>query len=148
MVAVLIFALVVVVALVLLSVSRFEIIWFRKPPEPPLLPEPESEGEGPYRLSGEVPDESEVEVIANKLITCNPERTSEDGDRLTDYELEMVRKNVCPDCEHEGFLGGPCGGMAQNIKCANDECGSRFNDLGMFGVDRISGVSSDRRRDG
>lgn len=33
----------------------------------------------------------------------------------------------CPDCHGDMFLMGPQGGCAQNIKCANKECGSEFN---------------------
>lgn len=67
-----------------------------------------------------------------------------DGESLTDYERGRVKADRCPDCGHEGFLGGPRGGMARNFKCANEACGSRFNDLGMFGIDRISDPSPDK----
>jgi hypothetical protein len=46
---------------------------------------------------------------------------------------------VCPDCGKkidDYMLAGPRGGIAQNIKCSF--CGSFFNDMGPFGVDRIS----------
>ena len=33
--------------------------------------------------------------------------------------------NACPDCGSENYIGGPCGGAAQNIKCAG--CGHYFN---------------------
>ena len=47
----------------------------------------------------------------------------------------VVKKNTCPDCKVKGqWLGGPCGGLAQNIKCAN--CGSRFN-VTFFCADRV-----------
>lgn len=31
----------------------------------------------------------------------------------------------CPDCASESFHEGPCGGLSQNIKCA--DCGHWFN---------------------
>ena len=50
-------------------------------------------------------------------------------------KLECVRKNKCPDCGTKGrILAGPCGGMAQNVKC--DNCGSEFN-ITPFGVVRL-----------
>lgn len=33
----------------------------------------------------------------------------------------------CPDCGNEIFYYGPHGGACQNVMCANDDCGSRFN---------------------
>lgn len=71
-------------------------------------------------------------------------RTNQDGDKLNGVEEKLARLGVCPDCEHKGFLAGPRGGMAQNFKCASSECGSRFNDMSLFGIERISDVSPDR----
>ncbi len=34
--------------------------------------------------------------------------------------------HVCPDCAGAEFNMGPQGGMSQNIKCANPDCGSEF----------------------
>ena len=42
------------------------------------------------------------------------------------YQALYVR-HECPDCSGEKFTMGPQGGMCQNIKCANDQCGSEFN---------------------
>lgn len=50
-------------------------------------------------------------------------------------EEKSLRKNICPDCGHKEFLAGPEGGGSQNFKCAY--CGSRFNDMGPFGMERI-----------
>jgi len=36
-------------------------------------------------------------------------------------------RHRCPDCGEAEFLEGPTGGISQNIKCANDACGSEFN---------------------
>lgn len=50
--------------------------------------------------------------------------------------VSVVENNQCPDCKKFGFLAGPRGGLAQNVKCANRECGSRFN-VTPFSADRI-----------
>lgn len=34
---------------------------------------------------------------------------------------------ICPDCGETDFLAGPKGGLSQNIRCANPECGAKFN---------------------
>lgn len=50
-------------------------------------------------------------------------------------KLECVRENKCPDCKMKGqILAGPCGGMAQNVKCGS--CGSEFN-ITPYGVERL-----------
>lgn len=42
--------------------------------------------------------------------------------------FKMVATNdTCPDCGHKGFLGGPSGGMSQNVYCGNVHCRSGFN---------------------
>ena len=41
------------------------------------------------------------------------------------FEALAVR-HVCPDCGGDKFNMGPSGGMSQNIKCSNMECGSEF----------------------
>ncbi len=45
---------------------------------------------------------------------------------------------ACPDCGGCLFLEGPHGGLSVNFKCKN--CGSEFNDMGPFGVERISPI--------
>lgn len=59
-----------------------------------------------------------------------------------DPMVHMIREGLCPDCAHEGFYEGPSGGASQNIMCANDACGSRFNvavwPAPIFYVERIS----------
>ena len=43
----------------------------------------------------------------------------------TEEEL-LVEQLICPDCRAEQrFLAGPCGGVAQNIKCG--KCGLELN---------------------
>lgn len=46
-----------------------------------------------------------------------------------EYKLfEIVHlKDTCPDCDGNGFYGGPRGGMSQNIFCRNVKCRSGFN---------------------
>lgn len=46
----------------------------------------------------------------------------------------QIATNRCPDCDHEGFLEGPSGGISTNIKCANAECGARFNITPLIGI--------------
>lgn len=41
----------------------------------------------------------------------------------------------CPDCGNKDFLEGPSGGLCVNFKC--NKCGSTFNDMGPFGIERI-----------
>ena len=41
----------------------------------------------------------------------------------------------CPDCGGSKFLEGPHGGLSVNFKCAG--CGSEFNNMGPFGIERI-----------
>lgn len=61
------------------------------------------------------------------------------GETRQKWEGEEGRKeffdNGCPDCGSTKFLEGPSGGMCVNFKCAT--CGSKFNDMGPFGVERI-----------
>lgn len=59
---------------------------------------------------------------------------------LTKEELNDIycNKDECPDCGmsiYKYMLMGPEGGGAVNIKCSY--CGSFFNDMGPFGIDRI-----------
>jgi predicted RNA-binding Zn-ribbon protein involved in translation (DUF1610 family) len=42
---------------------------------------------------------------------------------------------VCPDCGNAIFLRGPRGAESINFKCRG--CGSAFNHMGPFGVERI-----------
>ena len=67
-----------------------------------------------------------------------------DYGELNEKELATVRQGRCPDCSGIGFLGGPSGGLCQNFKCANPQCGSRFNDMGPFGIERISRPSPEK----
>lgn len=55
--------------------------------------------------------------------TKSPKKDEPKQDSLG--ELEPLRQARCPDCDGEEFLGGPEGGICQNIKC--EGCGSKFN---------------------
>lgn len=87
---------------------------------------------------------SVVSLLQRKEEEVEPLRSYADRESLTEWEIGQVGSGRCPDCEHEGLLAGPRGGMAQNFKCANSGCGSRFNDMGPFGIDRISDPSPDK----
>lgn len=72
-------------------------------------------------------------------------RTTKNGEMLTKDEMTRFLKPLsnknyrahCPDCETE-LLEGPHGGLSVNFACPHKECGSRFNFMGPFGVERIS----------
>jgi hypothetical protein len=77
-------------------------------------------------------------------------RTTKDRERLTDDELAFIVESAkagqpaCPDCGRAPLLEGPSGGLSVNVYCGNDECGSRFNDMGAFGWERITDASPNR----
>ena len=66
--------------------------------------------------------------------------SARDRDICSDEEREAVRKRVCPDCTLP-LTEGPHGGLSVNWWCHNTACGSGFNDMGPFGVERISDAS-------
>lgn len=51
----------------------------------------------------------------------------------------------CPDCNGDKWFEGPSGGMCVNISCVG--CGSRFNDMGPFGLQRLDSVDTTIKRD-
>jgi len=66
-----------------------------------------------------------------------PKRGSEVGEQLTEEEKNDTYSNRCPDCGSKGsFLEGPHGGLAVNFKCGH--CDASFNDMGPFGIERLS----------
>jgi hypothetical protein len=67
-------------------------------------------------------------------------RTTKNGERLCSLEEEVFRTGHCPDCV-QNLCEGPSGGMSVNYCCLI--CGSKFNDMGPFGIDRISDASPD-----
>jgi hypothetical protein len=48
----------------------------------------------------------------------------QDDEALTAW---FQANNTCPDCGGSSFGSGPEGGMSQNIRCENAECGSQYN---------------------
>ena len=72
-------------------------------------------------------------MSTRKYEECSPE------------EHKAVAAHVCPDCGsplHEG----PHGGLSVNWLCPNPKCGSKFNDMGPFGSERISDRQPRRER--
>ena len=80
----------------------------------------------------------------------NMKRTYKNGESLTDNECDFIYGRLrlklpcCPDCESGDFLEGPSGGGSTNVKCSNKQCGSLFNLMPPFGIDRISDASPDK----
>lgn len=76
------------------------------------------------------------------LFTTKPEsRTTQYNEWLTEFELGIISKNKCPDCECSSLLPGPEGGGSKNYYCLRKTCGSGFNLVGPFGVQRITNKS-------
>lgn len=88
-------------------------------------------------------------VVAVIIVFLPPERdpairikdrqTRSDPGRQERRDCEAIRKGVCPDCGSAELLGGPSGGMSQNVLC--NHCLSEFNvhsgfGTGAFRVDR------------
>lgn len=70
------------------------------------------------------------------------EQAHKDLERCTKEEAYLVQTGKCCDCE-EMLADGPSGGLSINMYCLNPKCGSRFNDMGPFGVERISDAQPD-----
>lgn len=80
-------------------------------------------------------------VIDNTLIVeleRTMHRTSLAGAKLSEREESIIVKSTCPDCGHHPLMEGPHGGLSVNVHCGNPECGSKFNFMGPFGVERIT----------
>lgn len=60
-----------------------------------------------------------------------------DGERLDEEERAIFCTGQCPDC-FGPLTEGPHGGLSVNVLCTTPSCGSKFNWMGPFGVDRIS----------
>lgn len=71
------------------------------------------------------------------------DRSTENGQSLTSYELDFTVRGRCPDCDGD-LLVGPQGGCSVNVRC--DRCGSKFNVVpGLRMGERISDPSPDPR---
>jgi hypothetical protein len=63
--------------------------------------------------------------------------TSQEQEELDHEERRVFRSGLCPDCSAP-LEEGPHGGLSVNMYCSRAACGSRFNEMGPFGVMRIS----------
>lgn len=81
-------------------------------------------------------------LLGHKTTPPTFDRTTLKGAQLNEREtLLLCEHGRCPDCE-AGLVEGPHGGLSVNYYCAdNTTCGSRFNVMGPFGVERISEAS-------
>lgn len=61
-------------------------------------------------------------------------------------DKRFIERGTCPDCGEKNLLGGPSGGMSQNVACNN--CLMEFNVHhsfgGLLGVDRTGKLSETR----
>jgi hypothetical protein len=74
-------------------------------------------------------------------------RSTKDREKLTEDEMQIIREkgeDTCPDCTTGPVVEGPSGGLSINRYCINPDCGSRFNDMGPFGWERISDRSPNK----
>lgn len=79
---------------------------------------------------------------AETLAGLTKHRTFWEGQKLSDGEIKFLEGGTCPDCGHKGLLEGPHGGLSVNYYCGDQEkCGSRFNVMGPFGIERITDAS-------
>ena len=97
------------------------------------------------------PDVGESDSDTEEQVVAPPEpkrekRTYLNGDRLTKYEEDLIYSSQrCPDCGKGRLMRGPSGGGSQNYRCDNEDCGSSFNEMGIFGWQRISDASPNKR---
>lgn len=64
------------------------------------------------------------------------QRDGKEVPMLSHEEEARFRQGICPDCTYECLARGPSGGGSQNYLCQH--CGSKFNEMGPFGIERIS----------
>jgi hypothetical protein len=91
-----------------------------------------------YFLFWDRPPGNDLPVFCNDGRLGLVPRSSKEGDACLANETHLVQSvRQCPDC---GTLlrEGPHGGLSVNWYCNGASCGSRFNDMGPFGVQRIS----------
>lgn len=74
------------------------------------------------------------------------EAISEPRKPSPDRDKRLIAEGLCPDCGRAELLGGPSGGMSQNIGC--NHCLMEFNVHhhfgGILGVDRTGKMSESR----
>jgi hypothetical protein len=64
-------------------------------------------------------------------------KTSKKGEKLNFQERVLFTKGCCPDCGAP-VLEGPSGGLSVNYLCASALCQAKFNEMGPFGVERLT----------
>lgn len=64
--------------------------------------------------------------------------SSKSNERLDRTEEKMFRDGICPDCRERRLVMGQPEARCIKYTCMNEKCGTRFSDLGLFGVERIS----------
>lgn len=72
------------------------------------------------------PEPSVVKKAAMAVLPQNKFKLAK-GEQPSPEMLHFAKYGTCPDCGSNDFYMGPRGGMAMNIGCANDMCGSWFN---------------------
>lgn len=90
-----------------------------------------------WRKMRRIQVEKHEKVMARRQETNN---TALMGELLSKREEHFFRAGTCPDCG-ASLLIGPRGGMSVNYGCGNPNCGSRFNDMGAFGIERLTHAS-------
>jgi ribosomal protein L37AE/L43A len=63
--------------------------------------------------------------------------TTRKYEKCSDEEHRSIAVHTCPDCG-QPLQEGPHGGLSVNWLCMNPRCGSKFNEMGPFGSERIS----------
>jgi hypothetical protein len=82
-----------------------------------------------------------IEQVPTKPPVPRMSWSTKDGDYLTDTERGIFVRGLCPDCVTGPLREGPHGGGSVNWYCGNVMCQSRFNEMGPFGIERISNAS-------
>jgi hypothetical protein len=101
-------------------------------------------GVWPWQKKIRVSDVKEVLTAGNTFQP--PHRTYKNGERLSDGEADVLEEGGCPDCGHRQLIQGPSGGFSVNVYCADEQnCGSRFNVMGPFGIERITDASPKKK---
>lgn len=63
--------------------------------------------------------------------------STKEGEQCLPHERNDVRAGKCPDCG-AALREGPHGGLSVNWYCTAANCGSGFNVMPVFGIDRIT----------
>ena len=86
----------------------------------------------PKYPKGASPEEQKRKRLVEGIL---PEEPFQDGMPAVPVPEGTLRfEGICPDCGHDEFYGGPCGGMSQNVTCAHEGCGTKLNVTCLPGV--------------